>query len=194
METIRGFIAVDIGDTVRERLDALQRKLKKVHADVRWTKPGTMHLTLAFLGDLPLEKIPLLQTALEEALQDQEPFELEITGTGYFGRRKHPRVIWAGIADCPPLMELRRKTVEALHSAEVEFDSSKPFSPHLTLGRVKKLDHHTESLLDRVERYEQEPLGQAHIDVVELIQSTLKPGGPEYTVLHRIRFPRPGIL
>jgi 2'-5' RNA ligase len=64
METVRAFIAVDLGDEIREKLDGLQRKLKKVHAHARWVKPRDMHLTLAFLGDLPVEKISPLKTAL----------------------------------------------------------------------------------------------------------------------------------
>ena len=184
METVRAFIAVNIGDEIRDKLDELQRKLKKVHANVRWVKPRSMHLTLAFLGDLPVEKITPLKTALDEAFQGMESFELEVAGTGFFGRPNRPRVIWAGIADCPPLMELQRKTVEALQVAEVEFDN-KPFSPHLTLGRVKS-PNQTESLLGKLDEYRDEPLGKTRIDEVKLIQSQLNPSGAEYTQLHRV--------
>ena len=184
METVRAFIAVDIGDEIREKLDGLQRKLKKVHAHVRWVKPQSMHLTLAFLGDLSVEKIIPLKTALDEAFQGLESFELEVAGTGFFGRPNRPRVIWAGIADCPPLMKLQCKTVDALQVANVEFDN-KPFSPHLTLGRIKA-PNHTESLLGKLDKYRDEPLGQTRIDAVQLIQSELKPSGAEHTPLHRI--------
>lgn len=184
METVRAFIAVDIGDEIREKLDGLQRRLKKVHADVRWVKPRSMHLTLAFLGDLPVDKITPLKTALDEAFQGLKPFELEVAGTGYFGRPKRPRVIWAGVCDCSPLIELQRNTVEALQIAEVVFDN-KPFSPHLTLGRIKGANH-TESLLGKLDKYKDEPLGRTCIDAAELIQSKLNPGGAEYTVLHRV--------
>ena len=54
MESARSFIAIDISDEIRDKLDALQRKLKKVHSNVRWTSPKNMHLTLAFLGDVPI--------------------------------------------------------------------------------------------------------------------------------------------
>lgn len=183
METVRTFIAVDIGDEIRETLDGLQRKLKKVHANVRWVKPRSMHLTLAFLGDLPVEKIPPLKIALDEAVQGQKPFEIEVIGTGFFGRPNRPRVIWAGIADAPPLMELQCKTIDAIQAAEIEFDS-KPFSPHLTLGRVKGTEH-TESLLGKLEKFKSEPLGQTTVHAIEVMQSRLKPGGAEYSTLHR---------
>jgi len=183
METIRAFIAVDIGDEIRGKLDEFQRKLKECHANVRWVKPWNIHLTLAFLGDVPVQELPALGTALDENVQGLEPFDLEAAGSGFFGRHKHPHVIWAGIVDCPPLMELQRRTAEALKAAKIEFDD-KPFSPHLTLGRVKT-PNHTESLLGKLEKYKNEPLDRTRIDAVQLIQSELKSHGAEYTVLHR---------
>ncbi|MEN7972308.1 MAG: RNA 2',3'-cyclic phosphodiesterase [Verrucomicrobiota bacterium] len=182
METIRAFIAVDIGEEIREKLDQLQRKLKKVHANVRWVKPQNIHLTLAFLGDIPIEKLDPLKTALDKGVQEMAPFELKAFSCGFFGRPKHPRVVWAGIADCPPLMELQCKTIEALQCLKIEPDNN-PFSPHLTLGRVKSTDQHTEPLLGKLEKYKEEPLGQTRIDAVQLIQSQLKPHGAEYSVL-----------
>jgi 2'-5' RNA ligase len=184
MENIRAFIAIDIGDEIREHLDQLQRKLKKVHANVRWVKPRNIHLTLAFLGNLPAEKVPALQDELDRVLRNVKPFDIKAEGTGFFGRPRHPRVIWAGILDCPALMKLQQKTVEALQAAEIEFDS-KPFSPHLTLGRVKA-PNHTESLLGKLDKYKDYELGQTRIETVEIIQSELLPHGAEYSVLHRV--------
>ena len=183
METVRAFVAVDIGDGIRGKLNELQRKLRKTSANVRWVKPQNIHLTLAFLGDVPVQKLPPLKTALDENIHGLEPFELEAAGTGYFGRPNRPRALWAGIVDCPPLMELHRKTVGALQTAEIEFDD-KPFSPHLTLGRIKAPTL-TESLLAKLEKYKNEPLGRTCIDAAQVIQSQLKPRGAEYTVLHR---------
>ncbi|VGO11526.1 RNA 2',3'-cyclic phosphodiesterase [Pontiella desulfatans] len=183
METIRAFIAVDIGNEIRGRLDELQRKLKKTHADVRWVKPNNIHLTLAFLGDLPVEKIQPLCKALDSHVQGTGALGLHAVGTGYFGKPNHPRVVWAGIAVCPPLLELHRNTLETLRMAGIGFDN-KPFSPHLTLGRVKGPEH-TGSLLQMVEKYSDIELGKTSIESAELIQSRLTPHGAEYSVLHR---------
>jgi 2'-5' RNA ligase len=184
METIRAFIALDMGDEIRGRLDELQRKLKKVHANVRWVRPRNIHLTLAFLGELPTEKIQPLKVALDGAFHGMGAFELQAAGTGFFGHPSRPRVIWAGIAESAPLMHLQRKTVGALQTAGVEFDG-KPFSPHLTIGRVKA-PNHTESLLGKIEKYKEMELGSTRIAGVELIQSELTPRGAEYSVLHRV--------
>ncbi len=183
--TMRVFIAIDIGDEIRGRLDELQRKLKKVHANVRWVKPKKIHLTLAFLGTLSVERIEPLKAALDQALAGLKAFDLEAVGTGFFGKSNRPRVLWAGIAENKALMKLQRRTVEALHAQGIEFDN-KPFSPHLTLGRVKVPDH-TESLLGKIEKYRDEQLGQTRVAAIELIQSRPVPHGTEYEVLHRTK-------
>lgn len=191
MDTVRAFIAVDISHETRDKLDALQRTLKAVHADVRWVKPQNMHLTLAFLDHLSIQQISAVKTALDQACQDVISFELETAGTGFFGSPDRPRVIWAGVSDCHPLMELQQHVVEALLESDVEVDN-RPFSPHLTLGRIKS-PNHTDSLLVKLESYRQEPLGKTHIDAVKLFQSELKPHGAEYTVLHRVPLSAAGI-
>lgn len=184
METIRAFIAIDIGDGIRQRLDELQRKLKKTHAQVRWVKPANMHLTLAFLGEIDSERIAPLETALVDVLRRTESFELKVEGTGFFGKPSRPRVIWAGIAECPPLLDAHKRTVQAVEAAGIELDG-KPFSPHLTLGRVKGQGH-TESLMQKVETYKAVELGQTSVQSVELIQSTLTPRGAEYKTFKRV--------
>jgi len=177
---------VDIGDEIRVRLDALQRKLRKLHADVRWVCPGNIHLTLAFLGEVPIDKIHPLGLALNTGLSGCQPFSLQAAGTGYFGRPGRPRVIWAGIADSPPLMALQKETIAALLNTGIDFDS-KPFSPHLTLGRVTASSH-TASLLEQIEKHKDEELGRTTVTSVSLIQSRLTPKGAEYTVIHQVQF------
>lgn len=184
METVRAFIAVDIGKEIRARLDELQRRLKKVHADVRWVNPRNMHLTLVFLGNLPIEKVGAVKDVVEKACRDRHAFALAAQGTGFFGKPKHPRVVWAGLADCPPLLDLQGGIAQGLHTAGIPFDS-KPFAPHLTLGRFREPDRHTGPLLERIEKYREAGLGTALIDHVEFIQSVLTPRGAEYTELHR---------
>jgi 2'-5' RNA ligase len=184
METVRAFIAIDINDELRGRLGELQRKLKKGHANVRWTQPKGIHLTLVFLGDVSSESIDPIRTALDRTCRGIKCFELEAMGIGTFGRPGHPRVIWAGIAPSAPLTSLQQQIVERLEAQGIDFDR-KPFSPHLTLGRVKGIDRHTDPLLEKIEKYADASIGTARINHVGLIRSDLTPRGAEYTVLHR---------
>ena len=185
METIRAFIAVDIGDEIRNKLDALQRTLKKVHSNVRWTSPKNMHLTLAFLGDVPIPELDRLAPVIDQACRGVESFELNALGAGTFGTPRHPRVLWAGIATCPPLTALQLRIGEALLAAEIAYDR-KAFSPHLTLGRVKSIDRHTQPLLDKLEKHADTAFGSVLVSGVELMKSELMPHGVQYAVLHRM--------
>jgi 2'-5' RNA ligase len=190
METIRAFIAVDIGDDIRSQLDVLQRKLKRVDAGVRWVKPAGIHLTLAFLGDIPADGLAPLRQALDTGLAGLEAFDLEAAGSGFFGRPKHPRVIWAGVAPSPSLTKLQRRTAVAVRQAGLALDN-KPFSPHLTLGRFRTPGR-TKALLEALEHDQDQPLGRTRIDRVELIRSILTPAGAEYHTLHEVPLARPG--
>lgn len=184
METVRAFIALDIGEEIRGRMDELQRRLKKVHAPVRWVCPSGMHLTLVFLGAVPAGQIDPVRQVIDDAATGQSPFGIEASGTGFFGRPGRPRVVWAGIAACPPLMTLQHHVAEGLKRAAIAFDD-KPFSPHLTLGRVKGIDGHIPPLLEKLGRFRETPLGAARIDRIDLVQSRTTPHGAEYAVLHR---------
>ena len=183
METIRAFIAINVGDAIRQELDQLTRKLKKTQAEVRWVKPANIHLTLAFLGDIRSEQVQPLQAALQELFQGLKPFRLRARGTGFFGRPSRPRVIWAGIENSPSLTAVQQRTVQAAQTLEIDCEH-KPFAPHLTLGRVKGPGH-IDALQQKIGHYKDTELGTATVENVELIQSRLTPRGAEYTVLHR---------
>lgn len=183
METARCFIAVDIDPPVRRQLANLQRRLQRAHADVKWVQPENIHLTLFFLGNMPIDNIRPLEAALDKNLQGHERFPLNIAGTGSFGKPRHPRVLWAGIDKSPALMELQHKTLAALQEANIAFDE-KPFSPHLTLGRVKS-PKHAAGLIEALEQEKETVFGGLEVSEVLLFKSVLTPAGAEYSVLHR---------
>ncbi|MBN2163103.1 MAG: RNA 2',3'-cyclic phosphodiesterase [Pontiellaceae bacterium] len=186
MKTVRAFIAAEIGADLREKLTDLQRKLKQVEADVRWITPDGIHLTLAFLGNIPEDRINAVSEAIDRAGAGHTRFDFAVCGTGYFGSTRHPRIIWAGVADSPPLLRLQRQILRELQQSGIAFDN-KPFSPHLTLGRIKRVDRNTEALLQEVNERSSVDLGMSTISHVDLIQSTPKPTGAEYCLLHRMQ-------
>lgn len=184
MEPIRAFIAIDIGSDIRARLNELQQKLKLTAADIRWVKPEKMHLTLVFLGQVSLKEVQLLEKALGENLQSLKPFALGIQGTGVFGRRSRPNVVWAGTAVCPPLMELQKKVVAAVKAAHIDYHE-RTYRPHLTIGRFKSLNQ-LEPLFQTLEKEQEKDFGSLEVRSIQIIRSELKPSGAEYTVLHRL--------
>ncbi len=132
----RTFIAVDLSAPVREALAAVMRRLSRELPSARWVDPAGMHLTLAFLGDLDDAQIADATAATNAAARDASPLELRLAGLGTFGGRS-PRVIWAGIGgDVPQLLVRQRRLADALAARGFPCEE-RPFSPHLTLARVK---------------------------------------------------------
>lgn len=125
----RLFIAIPFPAEVVTALTSLQKGLP----GARWVPAAQMHLTLRFLGDVDETGIPLLQRSL--AMIMHPPFPLTVTGCGCFPPRGIPRVIWAGVAPSPPLLEVARLVEEGVIAAGLPAEG-RPFSPHITLARL----------------------------------------------------------
>jgi 2'-5' RNA ligase len=127
---MRLFVAIDLPEMVKDQLDTLQARIPTA----RWVRRQQIHLTLFFLGET--ERIQEIKDAL--ASVKAPPFALTLAGVGRFPKRHRqpPRVLWVGIDDEPALAHLHQKVTAVL--AERGFKSeNRPFSPHLTLARLK---------------------------------------------------------
>ena len=125
----RLFVAIDPPKEVREQLVPLCCGLP----DARWTPPEQLHLTLCFIGEVDGATFLDIREALAEF--SFAPFSLQLRGVGFFPPRGQPRVVWAGVEKCEPLMVLQRKIATRLFQMEVFLENRK-FSPHLTLARL----------------------------------------------------------
>lgn len=98
----------------------------------RPTRQVTIHLTLAFLGDIPETRLPALIAAAQTVRA--APFALELDHLGYW---RHNRIRWAGCTNPPPeLGDLVDRLREALNAADFAVDRSHAdFVPHITLLR-----------------------------------------------------------
>ncbi|MGM0578791.1 MAG: RNA 2',3'-cyclic phosphodiesterase [Myxococcota bacterium] len=126
----RLFVAVDVPDTVRERLEALRAELR----GARWVSPDKYHLTLRFIGDADDDGFERIRAALRGVRR--EPFVLHPKGIGHFPPRGRPKVLWVGVDDQPELEGLQRDVDDAVAAAGFGRDD-KRFHPHLTLARLK---------------------------------------------------------
>lgn len=174
---MRLFIAVPVADNVRERAREVISALRPSGADVKWVEPENLHLTLAFLGATPPEKLPGVLEALARAAS-RPPFDVVFGPVGAFPSLKDPRVLWLAIEKgAEGLTELAR----ALPSQE-----ERPFSAHLTIGRVRSRKN-----IDRLERAlptvpAASPAQRA--DRLVLYESRLTPRGPVYAALREEPF------
>ncbi|HEY7849361.1 MAG TPA: RNA 2',3'-cyclic phosphodiesterase [Ktedonobacterales bacterium] len=134
----RTFIALDLSEAARATLHNDLRRLARGLPDVRFVDPASLHLTLAFLGELDDEALAAVIALAGEVARHAAPFELALAGLGVFGPTDAPRVIWAGVGgELRSLLALQRRLADAL-VAEGFPREQRPFSPHLTLARLKR--------------------------------------------------------
>jgi 2'-5' RNA ligase len=183
---MRLFVAMSLSSEIRERLAAVQDRLRRAQADVSWVRPENIHVTLKFLGEAEEKRLPSILLALGEVSRVGTPFPMAVAGVGSFGGRV-PRVIWVGLRDgAQPLMDLARQVEGAL--ARLGFPKEKrEFTAHLTLGRVRS-PRNAETLLAALQECRTEEFGAVAAVAFELIQSELRPSGSVYTVLQQFVF------
>ena len=138
MKTRRLFAGVGVAATegVRGRVEELRRALRG--EGIRWTRLENLHVTVEFFGAVAEEGIPGLAQALGRAAAGAEGFPLRLAGVGTFGGARHPRVLWLGV-ESAGLGELHGRVAAALREGGWE-PEARAFAPHLTLGRIDRLE------------------------------------------------------
>lgn len=131
---MRTFIAIDIPAAIRERIGELIELLKPAATNIRWARPEGIHITLKFLGEVPPDKVERVKQSLAE-VHVSDNLAIAIQGSGYFPGERAPRVIWLGI-EAGPELEALATGIEAKLEKLGFARESRPFSAHLTLGRV----------------------------------------------------------
>jgi len=185
MDTIRTFIALSLPPAVQRGLAQLQERFKRERPPVRWVAPDKIHVTLAFLGEIPAERVEVAGACAARAAAGLAPFEIEAVGAGVFPNPNRPRVVWVGIAgELEALRRLHARLEDdlAAHGFPKE---GRPFSPHLTLGRVRDRAAPPEvrALGKAVTTLAVPSLGRWHVEHILVIRSDLRPEGPTYTPL-----------
>lgn len=128
------FVAVEVPDRVRRELDEALEPLRARFERLRWTPAEDWHVTLAFLGDTPGERLAPAEQAVRRAASQVAPFQLALDGgAGRFGKR----VLWAGLQPSPALDALEVATAAALRAAGFTLED-RPFHAHLTLARSRR--------------------------------------------------------
>jgi 2'-5' RNA ligase len=191
MATLRAFIAINLDDALRGELDRVLRRLRgePISGFVRWVMPDSVHLTLKFLGDMDSVRTPHVLHAMQTACADMPHFDLTVRGAGCFPNFQRPNVIWAGLIGQVQAATQLAQRIES-ECAVLGFDpEERPFSPHLTLGRVKRETAMTErnQVGEMVRRLDIGQLGVMHADVVHLMRSELRPGGAVYSSLGSVK-------
>ena len=198
---IRAFLAVELSQELRAGLTTVQQELKgKIETGmtrntrISWVQPTSIHLTIKFLGDMDEQALDPLLVAVEQAIGNQPAVNVPLDRLGAFPRPQSPRVLWAGPsetwergAEARRMMEIHGAIEQACEGLRF-LRETKPFSPHLTLARIRLGERHvgialTQSgVLDR-------PIsvGSLAVESVVLMKSELRPTGSVYTRLWEAR-------
>lgn len=184
-QQIRTFIAIPLSDRIREDLSNLQEELKKSQAQVKWVRPEGIHLTLKFLGNVEEERILEIEEAIGKKIKGYSPFLLSLGCLGAFPDLRRPRVIWVGVEEgASEVKELAKRIEKALLPLGF-VKEDRPFSPHLTLGRVKG-PKNMERLKEILGPLTTKKLGSLNVHLIEIIKSQLTSKGAIYTTLKKV--------
>jgi 2'-5' RNA ligase len=129
---MRVFIALDIDDAIRDRIQRFMDGVREFAPDARWVRPESLHVTLKFIGEQRTESVEQMKRALSSL--EAEGVEITFRGYGFFPTPKAARVFWVGIESGPQLAALAR-TVDETSAQFGVAREDRPFSPHLTLAR-----------------------------------------------------------
>lgn len=183
---IRSFLAIELPEAIRRKIEEVQKDLKLSHADVRWVSPEKIHLTLKFFGSIDESRVDPIVKSIGGPTQTSSPFSLAVRGMGAFPHLKNPRVIWMGLVDEKEILPSFQRELEK-ELRKIGFESEdRPFHPHLTLGRMKS-NQGRDELIGRMEKYREEQFGDFQVEKVVLLKSDLRPSGPIYTPLKELR-------
>lgn len=183
---LRCFIAIAIPETVRKEIREFTEPLRAARSDVRWVSADNLHITLKFLGATDETKIGPMTEAIRKQLCYYHTFYIRIAGTGCFPSERRPKVIWVGLSDHDSLSQLRRD-IDELMTTFGYAPEGRPFSPHVTIGRVKPPGK-IGTVVEGLSAGGQKNFGTFGVSGIRIMKSDLTPSGAVYTILSEIPF------
>ncbi len=171
---MRCFIAIDAGF---KKLEPLIERLSKI-GGVKAVQPENLHITLKFLGEISESRVEDVKNVMKKALSDFKSFTYTARGVGAFPSENYIRVVFAGVEGGEVIVDMQRKLENELE--KIGFKREKrDFVPHITLARVK-IPRRKAQLQRFIQEFKKESFGELKVKEVYLMQSILKPSGPEY--------------
>ena len=179
---IRAFLAIDLPASLRPVLSWAQEELKKSGADIKWVPVGNIHITMKFFGNITDVQVNDISEAVTALAATQDPFTLTVTDAGAFPSPKNPRVVWLGVGGELDIVREFHRRLEIAFAALGFSPEDRPFSPHLTLGRVKSPAGRT-ALTQCLVHLPSPAAPPFQVSDVVLFRSNLTPRGATYLPL-----------
>ena len=162
----RTFIALELDALQQQFLGNIIRQGRQLLPDLGWVDPAGIHLTLAFLGELDDPALAKASVAAAYAAAQSNPFSYRLSGLGTFGPARYPRVLWMGVSESSGMLDVVQRALSLALEREGFAAEKRPFSPHLTLARIKT------------------PLNPEQLQLLQQLLSHYQFASPNYRVTH----------
>ena len=181
----RIFIAINLPEDAKKKLVEYQDKWPDL--PVRWTKKENLHITLIFLGYLSDEELLDVIETTKKTADNNSVFSINLNKVCYGPPKKMPpRMVWVTGEKSKELGKLQSDLENSLLSSAAlvkeGLSENRPHSPHITLGRIKTWEWRQMEVEERPEVNEEISL-TFEVNSIEVMESQLRRGGPNYTVL-----------
>jgi 2'-5' RNA ligase len=177
----RTFIAIRIEPG--EKFIALVEELKESlsGSGIRWVSTENIHLTLAFIGNTTDSEISEIKQILHLSCRNYGSFQLVLQNINLFKSFKDPRVLYLDIRYSETLHKLRSTICNNLIKAGL-YKDTRPFKPHLTLGRPKFISD-AEILSGIINSRKNDIIQSSVVDKIGYYESILQQEGPVYMLI-----------
>ena len=181
---IRSFLAFELPPGIMGVISNASGDMRNTGLNVRWVKPGNIHLTMIFMGNVSQEHLKPIGQVAANVCRRYGPFNVFLDGTGVFGSRRNPRVLWARLnGDLERMSRFRDELQKDLEPFGIK-QERRGFKPHLTFGRFRKGARTGSDLDGLLSRYQDLTSPTCALNELALFKSDLKPGGAVYTRLN----------
>lgn len=182
-EKIRTFIALELSPEVKKEISRIIGELKKSDAEVKWVRPETVHLTLIFLGEVPLETLEKVKGRLGEIAKGTKGFDIALNALGTFPNWDRAKVIWVGTSQGSETANDLAETVKRAMQEEGFEREIRAFKSHLTLGRIRG-SKNKGKLEEISSKLDVKPIS-THISSIVLFKSELTSRGAIHTPISK---------
>ena len=177
----RLFIAINLPSHLQEKIYKFSQTFFSGFP-LRITKQENLHFTLIFLGQLDKTKETMVRKIVEEAIKDAKTFSVRLEGLDVFPNLRRPKILWIKTVDSA-LSSFHHLLYRKLASQKFVLDE-RPFTAHLTIGRVKNKDRAIKETLPLIlKEHGKDFFGEFEVKQADLMESILEADGPCYKII-----------
>ena len=172
---MRLFVAIGLPDAVRSSLGAVIERLRPSAPTEKWVPASNLHATVAFLGEVPDDRVPAIEDATRAAVASLAAIPTSTAGAGAFPSPRRARVLWVGLADEHGRLRAAATAVMAVLDPLGFAPEKRPWAAHVTLARLRSPRDVTSLLAGAAI-----PSQSFTVDAITLYRSRLARPSPAY--------------